>query len=122
MKLTVECQRVEDGRWLAEVRQLPGVSAYGETATDALANAQVIALRVIAESIESRRVSPAEISLSIFQPSFSEEGEAPLPVHREDSAYLEWLDAEVQEAIDDDEPTVSQEEAFRQIRSAVFAK
>lgn len=122
MKLTVECERVKDGRWFAEVRQLPGVSAYGETEKDALANAQVIALRAIAKSIETRSVAPAEISLSIFSPSFHERADVQLSAQGDPAAYQEWLDAEVQEAIDDDEPTVAQEEAFRQIRSAVFAK
>ena len=122
MKLTVVCEQVEDGRWFAEVRQLPDVSAYGETEKDAVANAQVIALRAIAKSIETRSVSPAEISLSIFSPTSYTKADVSLSAQGDPAAYQEWIDSEVQEAINDDEPTVAQEEAFRQIRSAVFAK
>ena len=52
MDLTLEYEREEDGRWLAEVPQLPGVLAYGATADEAMARAEVLALRVMAERIE----------------------------------------------------------------------
>lgn len=45
----VEIEQEEDGRWLAEVVELPGVVAYGETADAALAHAQALALRVLAD-------------------------------------------------------------------------
>lgn len=123
VKLTVECDREQDGRWLAEVRQLPGVSAYGESEIEAVANAQIIALRVLAADLETRRVAPADISLSIHRPFSAGIDESPVDVQRDDSAdYQEWLDAEVQEAIDDDAPTVPHEDAIRQIRAAVFSK
>ena len=51
---TIEYEREEDGRWLAEVPQLPGVLAYGSTADQAMAKAQALALRVLAERRESR--------------------------------------------------------------------
>lgn len=50
MKLTVEFDRETDGRWIAEIRSLPGVLAYGRTRKEALAKAQALALRVIASS------------------------------------------------------------------------
>jgi predicted RNase H-like HicB family nuclease len=52
MRFTVEIEREVDGRWLAEVIDLPGVQAYGDTRARAIAAVQALALRVIAERIE----------------------------------------------------------------------
>ena len=52
MNIEIECEREDDGRWLAEVPQLPGVLAYGSTRDEAMAKAQVLALRVLAEGRE----------------------------------------------------------------------
>ena len=52
MKFTIETERETDGRWIAEVMELPGVMVYGTTPDDAVARAQALALRVIAERIE----------------------------------------------------------------------
>jgi predicted RNase H-like HicB family nuclease len=52
MNFTIEHEREQDGRWLAEVPELPGVLAYGATADEAMAKAEVLALRVLAERIE----------------------------------------------------------------------
>ena len=52
MKFTIETERETDGRWIAEVMELPGVMVYGATPTDAVARVQALALRVIAERIE----------------------------------------------------------------------
>ena len=49
---TVETEREEDGRWIAEVIEIPGAMTYGSTATDATAKAQALALRVLAERLE----------------------------------------------------------------------
>ena len=48
----VETEQEDDGRWLAEVVELPGVLAYGETQEAALSKVQALALRVIAERAE----------------------------------------------------------------------
>ena len=48
----VEIEQEEDGRFLAEVIDLPGVMAYGESAEVALAHAQALALRVLADRLE----------------------------------------------------------------------
>jgi predicted RNase H-like HicB family nuclease len=48
LKLTVETEREEDGRWIAEVPDLAGVLAYGKTRDEAIARAEALALRVLA--------------------------------------------------------------------------
>ena len=65
MQLSIESEREEDGRWLAEVPQLPGVLVYGKTRNEALSKAQILALRVLAERLENGEGSPEPISISI---------------------------------------------------------
>lgn len=50
--MTIETEREADGRWLAEVVEIAGALAYGPTRAQAIANAQALALRVIAERLE----------------------------------------------------------------------
>lgn len=52
MAYRVEIEREDDGRWLAEVTDLPGCMAYGTTSEEALARAQALALRVLADRLE----------------------------------------------------------------------
>ena len=65
MNFEIECEREDDGRWLAEVPQLPGVLAYGPSANEAMAKAQVLALRVLAERLENGETGPQAITFSI---------------------------------------------------------
>ena len=65
MNVQVECEQEEDGRWVAEVPQLPGVLAYGATANEALSKAEVLALRVLAEQLEHNEAKPQALSISI---------------------------------------------------------
>ena len=51
MNLKVEIDRESDGRWIAEIPQLPGVLAYGSTRDKAVAHAEALALRVIADRL-----------------------------------------------------------------------
>jgi predicted RNase H-like HicB family nuclease len=60
----VEVEQEEDGRWLAEVVELPGVLAYGETEPAALSRVQALALRVIAERLEHGEAGPDLLSIS----------------------------------------------------------
>lgn len=53
MRFTIETEREEDGRWIAEVVGLPGVMKYGQTRADAIGKAEALALRVLAERIEA---------------------------------------------------------------------
>lgn len=52
MTFTVEFEQEDDGRWLAEVLELPGVLAYGQTSEEAIAKSQALALRVLADRLE----------------------------------------------------------------------
>lgn len=61
MKFTVEYEQEEDGRWLAEVKELPGVLAYGKDPEEATSRAQALALRVIADRLENGESAPALI-------------------------------------------------------------
>ena len=65
MRFNLECEREADGRWIAEISELPGVLAYGDSANEAMAKAEVLALRVLAEQIEHGEVLPLDISISI---------------------------------------------------------
>ena len=58
MKLPIECDREADGRWLAEIVQIPGAMAYGATQEEAMANAEAIALRAITDRIEDGEAKP----------------------------------------------------------------
>lgn len=60
----VETEQEDDGRWLAEVVELPGVLAYGETQEAALSKVQALALRVIAERLEHGEAGPELLSIS----------------------------------------------------------
>ena len=53
-KLRVEFERETDGRWIAEVIDLPGMMAYGATREEALANVEELAQRVIADRIDDQ--------------------------------------------------------------------
>ncbi len=58
MTFTVEYEQEEDGRWLAEVKELPGVMVYGKDPDDAMAHAQALALRVVANRLENGDSTP----------------------------------------------------------------
>ena len=64
MTLTIESEQEEDGRWMAEVKELPGVMAYGPTQEEAMSKVQALALRVLAERIEHGEATPALVSIS----------------------------------------------------------
>jgi len=55
MSFTIEIEREDDGRWIAEVIDLPGVMSYGDTREVAVSRAEAIALRVLADRVEESR-------------------------------------------------------------------
>ncbi len=56
--LKIEIEQEEDGRWIAELPDLPGAMAYGDTREDAVAHVQALALRIAADKIEAHDQSP----------------------------------------------------------------
>ena len=64
MTFTIEYEREDDGRWLAEVIELPGVLAYGQTSDEAIAKAQALALRVLADRLEHGDSAPQFVTIS----------------------------------------------------------
>ena len=60
----MEIEREEDGRWLAEVPELPGVLACGASASEAQAKVQALALRVVADRLEHGEAGPDLIDIS----------------------------------------------------------
>lgn len=65
MQLAIELEREADGRWIAEIPDLPGVLAYGETRDEAVRAAQVLALRTVADRLEHGESVPAQ-ALGLF--------------------------------------------------------
>ncbi len=64
MTFKVELEREDDGRWIAEVADLPGVLAYGATRDEAQAKIQALALRVVAERLEHGEAGPQLLEIS----------------------------------------------------------
>lgn len=61
--LTVQHEREDDGRWLAEVPELPGVLAYGDTVEQASSRVVALALRVLADRLEHGESRPEPMSI-----------------------------------------------------------
>jgi predicted RNase H-like HicB family nuclease len=59
MNYSVEIEREEDGRWIGEISDLPGVMAYGNSREEALAKTKALALRVLADRLEHGEDVPA---------------------------------------------------------------
>ncbi len=64
MKYLIEIEREEDGRWIAEVRELSGVMTYGQSREEAIARVQALALRVLAERLEHGEAAPDLLTVS----------------------------------------------------------
>ena len=58
MDFILDIEQEEDGRWIAEITDLPGVMAYGTTPAQASARAKALALRVLAERMEEEESLP----------------------------------------------------------------
>lgn len=62
MPLPIEVEREDDGRWLAEIPELPGVLAYGATPIEAIARVQALALRALADRVEHGEAVPSGVA------------------------------------------------------------
>ena len=58
MQFNIELEQEEDGRWLAEVPEIPGVLAYGPTRAEAIAHVKALALRSLADRLEHGEAIP----------------------------------------------------------------
>lgn len=66
MHFQIEIEREDDGRWIAEVPDLPGVMVYGNDRASAVAKVQALALRVLAERLEHGESVPEPLSVSFL--------------------------------------------------------
>jgi predicted RNase H-like HicB family nuclease len=64
MKFSIEFERENDGRWIAEIPQLPGVMVYGATKEEAQSRVEALALRVLADQIEDSSLQVESISFA----------------------------------------------------------
>ena len=56
--MKIEIEREEDGRWIAEIPELPGVMVYGDSRNEAISKAEALALRVLADRLEHEEEIP----------------------------------------------------------------
>ena len=56
--MKIEIEREENGRWIAEIPELPGVMVYGDTRNQAISKAEALALRVMADRLEHEEEIP----------------------------------------------------------------
>ena len=64
MNFTVEFEQETDGRWIAEVTEIPGAMVYASTKEEASAKVQALALRVLAERLEHQEASSELVTIS----------------------------------------------------------
>jgi predicted RNase H-like HicB family nuclease len=64
VQFNIETERETDGRWIAEVSEIPGAMAYGKTENQAKAKAYALALRAIADDVEKTKRVPQSINIS----------------------------------------------------------
>jgi len=63
-QIETEQESAPDSRWIAEVTNLPGVIAYGQTKAEAIASVEALALRVIADQIEEQKTGAASVNFA----------------------------------------------------------
>lgn len=64
MNFIVELEQEEDGRWIAEVVEIPGAMAYGRTQEEAMMRAEALTLRVVADRLEHGEIACDLVSVS----------------------------------------------------------
>jgi predicted RNase H-like HicB family nuclease len=68
VNLTIDLDREEDGRWIAEALELPGVMCYGQSRNEAIANAERLVIEVIADRIAYGELPPSALNVSFTIP------------------------------------------------------
>ena len=66
MNLSIELDREDDGRWIAEALELPGVMTYGATREEAISNTERLAIEVIADRVKHGELPPAALNVSFL--------------------------------------------------------
>lgn len=61
--MRIQLEQEDDGRWLGEVPELPGVMAYGPSREEALARVKALALRVMADRLEHGETIPGLVGV-----------------------------------------------------------
>jgi len=62
--LSIEIDREDDRRWIAEALELPGVMAYGQTREEAIGNTERLAIEVIADRIKHDELNASALNVS----------------------------------------------------------
>ncbi len=65
MNFKIDLEQENDGRWIAEVVELPGVMVYGQTREEAISKVQVLALRVLADRLEHQQPVIERLDVSL---------------------------------------------------------
>jgi predicted RNase H-like HicB family nuclease len=68
VNLTIELDREEDGRWIAETLELPGEMCYGQTRDEAISNTERLAIEVIADRIAHGELPSSSLAVSFTIP------------------------------------------------------
>ena len=68
MNLMIELDREDDGRWIAEAVELPGVMCYGQTRDEAIGNTEHLAIRVIADRVVHGELPATSLAVSFAIP------------------------------------------------------
>lgn len=66
--LKIEIEQEDDGRWIAEVPELPGVMVYGESRQEAIAHIQALTLRVLADRLDHGEAVPQMVDVFAVTP------------------------------------------------------
>lgn len=66
VNLSIEIDREDDGRWIAEALELPGVMTYGSTREEAISNTEKLAIEVIADRIQHGELPPTALNVSFL--------------------------------------------------------
>ncbi|HKO49219.1 MAG TPA: type II toxin-antitoxin system HicB family antitoxin [Polyangiaceae bacterium] len=62
VKLSVEIERESDGRWIAEVVEIPGALAYGKTRDEAVREVKAIAFAVLSDRAHRENIDTVEFA------------------------------------------------------------
>jgi len=68
VKLTIDLDREDDGRWIADALELPGVMCYGRTRDEAISNTERLAIEVIADRIANQELPSSALNVSFTIP------------------------------------------------------